>query len=111
MKNRIGLVVLIIFGGTGCFFWGYFNQEVGKFFLNKDALIGGLTVFGISYYVYAQYLEKRNLRDKYYHEHVREEVERLREEKYKRVTYHEKLDEVKTLLIEEMHKIKKEVKK
>jgi len=111
MRNRIGIVALVIFGGTGCFFIGFYNQAVGNFFLDKDVLIGGLTIFGVAYYLYAQYLEKKNLKDRLYNDNNYEKIQALESQKRNRKTYHEKLDEVKKELIEEMHKLVKEVKK
>ncbi len=54
--------VLVIVGIIASFVIGYFNQELGVFFLNKDALIGCLLATAIAYFLYSQHLEKKVLR-------------------------------------------------
>lgn len=92
--------------GTGCFLIGYYNESICTFFFNKDAMIGALAVVALSYFLYSQHLEKKLI----WKEGDSERIWELEQQKRNRKTYHEKLDETKNEIIEEMHKLYKQVK-
>ncbi len=107
MSSRILRVIIIIVLGAGCFLLGYYNDSICTFFFNKDAMIGLLLAGLLGYFLYSQYLEKKLIRK----EGDSNKIWELEEQKRNRKTYHQKLDEVKSELIEEMHKLYKQVKK
>ena len=110
MTMRPHRIILIVLIGASCFVAGYFNQEVSKFFLNKDALIGLLSTLLAGCYAYTTYLEKKNIRRSEHESRQYEQLEELRYKDRNRKDIKELIKESKTQIVEEMHKLAKELK-